>query len=709
MKRNRNNFKKVISLVLAAVMLCGCTGALAYAAGAKNSNSVSSQTVETSKAAAATSKAAENNKSTESAENAENSKDEAVYVIADANGSAQKIIVSDWIKNAIGESSITDDTSLENIINTKDDTGYTMNSDNVRVWDAGGNDIYYQGNIEKELPVEVAVSYRLDGKTVSAEELAGKSGKVTIRFDYTNKQYEEVVIDGVKTKIFVPFVMLSGMVLDNKQFTNVQVTNGKIVNDGDKTVVLGIALPGMQENLAMDSDTFDIPDYVEINADVTEFEITTTLTLATNEVFNDINLEDADSIDSLDDLSASMDKLSDAMSSLLDGSSALYDGLSTLLEQSGKLVDGIDQLSAGAGQLRDGTGSLESGVTQLQTGIETLSGGLNKLTSNNDSLNKGAQQVFESLLAEAGSQLAKSGLSVEKLTIDNYASVLNGVLDSLSETSVHDMAYSKALDTVTSAVEAQKSVVREKVEAAVYAKVLEGVLKAAGQNMTAEEFQAAVAAGKISSEMQAKMTAVVDTQMKSAEIQKQIDTNTEAKLQSLIDQNMQSSEVASKIKEAVESAKSGTDSISALKGQLDSYNKFYVGLLVYTDGVEKAGNGAEKLTGGSEKLAKGASTLSSGADSLYSGLNTLKDKSTALIDGISQLKDGSMQLSDGLKEFNEEGIQKLTDAMDGNVDGFISRLRATIDVSKNYKSFAGKSDAMDGSVKFIYKTASIEK
>lgn len=132
------------------------------------------------------------------AEEQSNSKDETVYVIAGADGSVQKIIVSDWIKNTLGSNTICDKSELTDVENVKSDEGYTLGSDNTRVWDAQGNDIYYQGNIEKELPVGLSVTYKLDGKTVSPAELAGKSGKVTIRFDYTNQQYEYVEIDGQK-------------------------------------------------------------------------------------------------------------------------------------------------------------------------------------------------------------------------------------------------------------------------------------------------------------------------------------------------------------------------------------------------------------------------------------------------------------------------------------------------------------------------------
>lgn len=361
-------------------------------------------------------------KKTQSETNAEVSKNETVYVLAGADGSVQKIIVSDWIQNAAGSDRVFDKSDLSNIENVKGDEGYTLDGDNMTVWDAKGNDIYYQGNLEKELPVNMTVSYQLDGKSISAEQLVGKSGKVTIRFDYRNNQFETVQIDGKEEKIYVPFAMLTGMMLDSDTFRNVQVTNGKLLNDGDRTVVIGLAFPGLQENLNIDKETLEIPDYVQITADVTDFSLGMTVTVATNEIFNEL---DADNID-LSELNDSLGALTDAVSQLLDGSSALYDGLCTLLEKADELIAGVKELAQGAKNLKDG-------ADQLAIGAGKLSAGLDALSSNSAALNGGAAQVFNTLLANATAQIRGAGLSVPDLTIENYAQVLDGVIASLTQ------------------------------------------------------------------------------------------------------------------------------------------------------------------------------------------------------------------------------------------------------------------------------------
>lgn len=627
------------------------------------------------------------------AEEQSNSKDETVYVIAGADGSVQKIIVSDWIKNTLGSNTIRDKSELTDVENVKSDESYTLGSDNTRVWDAQGNDIYYQGNIEKELPVGLSVTYKLDGKTVTPAELAGKSGKVTIRFDYTNQQYEYVEIDGQKEKIYVPFAMLTGILLDNDVFTNVEITNGKLINDGSRTAVIGIAFPGLQDNLAISPEKLEIPDYVEITANAKNFKLGMTITLATNELFNEM---DADHLDSISDLSSSLGEMTDAMEQLMDGSSQLYGGLSTLLEKSGELVEGIDKLTAGAEALKTGAGDLDTGAAKLQSGAAQLSEGLNTLASNNDSLNGGAKQVFETLLSAANTQLAAAGLDVPALTISNYADVLTGVIASLDENAV----YEKALAAVTAAVEAQRPYIEGQVTAAINAAIAEQMQSESIFQMIEDNTTEQMA----SESVQAMISANVEEQMQSDTIKEMIATNTELQVQKAISDNMASDEVQAQFAAASEGAKS----VISLKTSLDSYNTFYLGLQSYTAGVSQAAAGAGELKAGTDDLKSGTSKLYAGATELYDGILTLKNGTPALVDGITQLRDGAMQLSDGLKEFNEQGVQKLVDAVDGDLTGLTTRLRATIDVSKNYRSFSGIDDNMDGQVKFIYRTDAIE-
>ena len=195
--------------------------------------------------------------------------------------------------------------------------------------------------------------------------------------------------------------------------------------------------------------------------------------------------------------------------------------------------------------------------------------------------------------------------------------------------------------------------------------------------------------------------------MKTDEVKGIISAKTDEEISKLIDMNMNSAEVQAQITQALEEAKSGAASVSALKEQLDRYNAFYTGLNMYTQGVKDAKQGAEKLNIGAAQLQSGAAEIYAGMGELYDGVVQLKNGALALIDGVTKLRDGAMQLSEGLKEFNEKGVNKLIDAVDGDLGGLIERIKVTADVSKNYKSFSGISDDMEGEVKFIYRTDSI--
>ncbi len=678
------------------------------------------------------------------------SKDETVYILSGADGAARQVIVSNWLSNPDKADILEDVSNLNDIENVKGDESFTEGGNGKLTWNAAGKDIYYQGTTDKEVPVDVKITYTLDGKEISAEDLAGKTGKVTIRFDYTNLQTETVEIAGKNEKIAVPFVMLTGVMLDTDVFRNVTVTNGKLENLGNEMAVIGIALPGVQDSLNISKDDLSIPDFVEISADVESFEMGPTMTIAATSLFNQLNSDDLN----VDELREQAEKLTDGMNQLMDGSNQLADGLNTLLEQVGVLVNGVNQLSSGATRLQAGANDLAAGASQLQTGASALSNGLSTLDSNSSALNSGARQVFNSLLSSANTQIAASGLSIASLTIDNYASVLNGAINSLDETAV----YQSALQKVTSGVNARRpeieAAVTEAVQKQVESEVLvqvtavirdtisekvaqqEDVFRAAvikqALGMTVEEYQQAVEAGLVTPEQQASveeavtaaMAAEIEKQMQSDEVQAKISEvaqqttaekmasdevkgliskNTDLQVEKAISDTMASSEVQGQLQAAAEGAKA----LIALKSSLDSYNGFYLGVLSYTSGVSSATAGSKDLIAGANALKGGMDALSSGVNDLNSGIQTMKDKTPAMISGVTALRDGSIALNDGLTQLMQEGIQKIADLAQKDLEDITARLSASIDAAQNYRTFSGIGQDTEGTVKFIIKTDSI--
>lgn len=603
-------------------------------------------------------------------------RDETVYVIANTDGSVRQIIVSDWIQNGLAAAQVEERSELSQVEAVKGSATYTLGQDNARVWDAQGQDLYYQGSIEKALPVDMTVTYQMDGQTVTPGQIAGKSGHVTIRFDYENRQYEMVEIDGTEEKIYVPFAMLTGLLLDSDRFTNVTVSNGKLFCDGSHTAVVGVAFPGLQEDLAMEKDRLDIPDYVEIEADVKDFSLATAVTVASSGLFDQLDDETLEKLE-LGELTDGIGRMTDAMDQLMDGSSQLYDGLCALLDSSQQLIDGVDRLCQG----------------------------LNELTAHNSQLNGGAKQVFESLIAAANSQLQTSGLTVPELTVDNYSQVLESLLQQLDGASAYaesearkkiEAAVATQQEQVSAAVEqAVEQQVAAQVEQAVEQQVWQQVLSAAG--LTKETYDAGIAAGAISQKQQEQLQAALKAQMasetikglisqtkaakmESDEIRALIEQKTEQTMAELVEENLQSEEVQSQIRSAAEQASAGAQSIRSLKEQLDSYQSFYQGLLAYTAGVAQARDGAAQL----------------------------QSSLPALTDGVTRLRDGSMELSDGLRQFREEGIQKLADALGGDLGQLSSRLKAIREAAQNYRSFSGDAEDMPSQVRFIYRMEAIE-
>lgn len=634
MKTEKKDLIKVIA-VAAAGVIAG-TGVTAAAFGTAN------KTEDTENTSAASSQAAE------TTEQKKPSKDETVYVLANADGSVKKIIVSDWIKNNGGKT-VSDKTELSDIKNVKGDESYVMDTDNMREWNADGKDIYYQGTISKALPVDLKVSYELDGKPVSAESLAGKSGKVTIRFDYSNNQYKNVSIDGKNTKIYVPFVMLTGLLLDNDIFTNVEISNGKIINDGDRIIAVGFALPGMQENLNLSRDKVDIPDFVEITADVNNFALSNTLTVAANSIISDLDIS---KLDSADDLQASLTELSSAMSKLLDGSSELYGGLSELLLKSNELISGVDKLANGASALSDGAAA--------------LSAGLSELVSNNDTLNAGAKQVFDTLLSTVSQKLKDNGITVDTLTVENYKTVIGGLLENPT-----DSQKAELINIADAALNAKLSAIGVPQNYYGAVKVLLATKLSSGE--TQESAMAEIAA-MLQNIGDPQNAAAIGAAAETAESEngKQI---INAFCLNLANQTLE-------------------PTVKAAVAQLDSYNEFYKGVLAYTAGTKQAYDGSTELKNGAKELSDGA--------------NALKSGSSQLVGGVQQLTDGSKRLADGLKEFNEKGISKLTSLAGDDLGSLVTRIKATVEVSRDYKSFAGIADGTDGDVKFIYRTDEIK-
>ena len=343
-------YRVLVTLALMASLVVGNIAGTSVNVQAADNKDKSTETKKTSE--------------TKTSSTATPTKDETVYVKVDDAGNQKDVTVSDQLKNISSLGTIDDVSDLKDIKNVKGDETYSENNGKL-VWQGDKKDICYQGTTTKKIPVGMKVTYELDGKKVSADDLEGKSGHLKIHYEYQNTS-----ADSGK---YTPFLMATGLLMDGEKFSNVTVDNGKVISDGDRNIVIGMGLPQLKEQLTSVSsevDDLDIPDSFTVEADVTDYEKVEAVTVATNEVFNEV---DADKFDSLDELKDSMTELQDAANQLVDGSGELKDGLDTLLSSSGTLVSGIDQLASGGNTLASGTGSLVSGANTLNAGLQTAS------------------------------------------------------------------------------------------------------------------------------------------------------------------------------------------------------------------------------------------------------------------------------------------------------------------------------------------------
>lgn len=362
-------------------------------------------------------------------------KEETVYVNADATGNSDEVTVSDWLKNSGSVSgNLTDESILKEIKNVKGDETFTENGDQL-TWNTAGEDIYYQGTTDKELPVSVKLTYFLDGKEVKPDELKGKSGHLKIQVQYTNNEKKTVTVDGKEEEVYTPFIMMTGMILPNETFSNVTIDNGKVISDGSRNIVVGFGIPGLKDSLDLDEETtkeaedkgVTIPENFEMEADVTDFTMSSTFTVALTDLLDDMDMDNIIDVDSLKD---SLNELEDAALELVSGSGTLADGASTLADGVSSYTAGADELNAGIQKYLGSNGELNGSVTEYVNGVGKVVKGVKDYTSGTNALANGVTSyvVGEQKIAAGAAQLSQlsKGLEQVQTAVDTLSKAADG-------------------------------------------------------------------------------------------------------------------------------------------------------------------------------------------------------------------------------------------------------------------------------------------
>ena len=569
------------------------------------------------------------------------SKSETVYAVMNGDGSIKSTTVSEHLYSASGLANVTDKTTLTDIQNTESDAEFTQNGEEL-VWNTNDTDVYYKGNTDKALPIDVKVTYALDGQEAALEDIIGKSGHLTVTVNLKNNETGTVNVNGKDRTIVTPLITAVGVILGGDA-SNVTAEHGMIESAAKSSVAAFVTLPGVKDSLSgllpdeVDSIEDYLQDTVTVEADVEDFTCpqvmvacaTSTAALGTSNVFD---------LSSINDLTDGINQLNDAMSQLMDGAS--------------QLVDGTSQLAGGVLALLDGANTLNNGAAALDDGLGQLTNGLDTLSANNAALNAGAQQVADGVLASANKTLKEGGLIDEDMTWSNYEAVIDNILTMNDKTLA--AGRKKMVRTIW---EQEPSFKDSQLDLALY-------LSATKTN---HDLEAAL-----------KLMQNFDASMLTGALE--MVTNADAK-----------NTIHEELKYQIENSQDMAD-VRALKTSLSQIQFFVSSVNQYTAGVQTAADGAHSAKDGSAQLAAGTKTL-------YDGVNTLNT-------GAGQLNDGAGRLNDGLNQFNEEGISKLTGALDQDqLHGLKTVLDEMTDRLNDYTSFAGAPDDAESSVKFVYKTA----
>lgn len=627
-------------------------------------------------------------------------KDESVYVKADTSGNVNSTTVTEWLKNP-GEGTFEDTSELKDIKNIKGEEVFQESGSGQLTWEADGKDIYYQGTTEKEMPVEVKISYKLDGNEIAPEDLQGKDGKVEITFDYENNAKQLVDVNGEQEEMYTPFTMVTALMLPTDEYQNVTLDHGKIISDADKNIVVGIAFPGLEENLKLEGTDFEIPDSVTITADVENASVGPTITVASSEILDQFDFSDVKDFDSLED---SVEELENAADQLVDGSRDASDGARALSDGSGTLADGTEALADGIHTLNEKSGSLIGGVSALANGVSAYTDGVGTLAKGSQELKAGADAL------KAGAAGAQAGIKAAKAGADQLAA---GYTDEESGAVAGANALSAGVQQLSDSLGSASSISLTEEQKVMITGMAAQMAQTAADAMPEEAFPSAEAKQMYVSNLSAGyadalMQQFTNTMNTTADaVKQQIKSNVDAQLlpgaQRLCAGIGTLSEGTLALQQGLNQLYAGSDAL------VQGTNSLCQGTAALKQGTEQLNQNSESLRSGSAALKDGSMQLVGGVQKLSSGASQVASGAGKLSDGAGALAEGNLALAEGMAEFKTSGIDQLTSIFHGDIQNVTARLEAMTKLGQDYQSFAGIRDGMKGSTRFIIETEGVDK
>ena len=555
------------------------------------------------------------------------------------------------------------------------------------------NKLYYKGFEDAQIPVTMKVSYTLNGEPIEAKKLAGKDGDVNIRIEYKNH---------IKSgNVYVPFMVMTGMILDGDKFSNVKIDSGRVIDDGDKKMVAGFAFPGMNESIGLKSKGLDFPGEVNIKARVKDFELDEVYSMVSTDLFKNIDMSKVNTMEGLQNKLSQLEKGTDQ---LLQGSSKLAKGNLQMAKGASKLTEASRKFSKATKQVADGNKTLNEKAPGLSSGIGKLQQGSQKLYEGNSGLLTGLKQTGSGLKAlEAGADRAEDGS--EKL-FDGIKSLDGG----LSKLTQNNDALKNGLAQMIGGIEAscakQKNLIPTLDNGIAQADKSVKALEAAGQTGTRDYIEAV---------------------NKRAELmaQKKVITQSVKESEKLIVGLKTYQKNISGYMDGVAAIKDGIDKNGLVKGadSLASGNKaLAAGTKAASSAVEsELIPGAGKLAQGSKELNAGIIALQGGSKTLVKGIRRLNSGSMKLYKGTvvfsckeGELAEGALKLAEGSKALNQ-GISRMVDTLKSEIarldakgiEKAVNNAKALQKAAEQYNSFedSGNYDKLT----FIYKMDEIKK
>ncbi len=661
-------------------------------------------------------------------------KDETVYVTLDSKGDVTDEIVSDWLHSDESGVEIKDKSILQNIENLKGDNVPEAQGETL-LWKSDSGDVYYRGDVEKELPLEVSVKYYLDGNEIDAQELAGKSGEVKIKVDLINKEKQVVNINGKEKTVYTPFTTAAVIDLPLDTFKNVKVNSGEIVSDGNNQVITFVAVPGLKESLDFDglSEDYDIDleleESLEITSDVTDFEMGPIMITATPDLSL---LDDLKEAKSLDDLRDGVNELNDASQQLSDGTVTLLDGqkefnthfidldsgIGQLSDSSKELGDGVQKLAENAKVLNEGQsefyskfGDLYTGINAFAANVGPLSEGIGQLATGVKDAQSGATQV-----AAGTTQLAEASSAIKT----NTHALSEGSTDLAPGIEVLSTGLS-TMDTKTGELIAGQNQVDAGIEGSL--KGIQDLMLAVGESNPLYPSLQEIEAGLIATNGGSDLVVAGLTQLQTAEKEAvagadQLTAGATELSAGLGKLDAGVTEFDSKVGElntGAQSLSQGLDQIVevGINPLAESVPALISGTTELQEGTKQLYEASSMITDGTAQLVnEGTDPLNAAVPELVSGVNELNDGSKQLLDASNELSSGAKELSDNMVKFNEEGIQSLSDEVSDSIDtvqDFLDTKDKLFELSEDYGTFSGLAEGQEGKVKFVIKTSEISK